>query len=110
MQIVRVTAYRQFQPFADGPYVVSGGRAEEGFDSTVVRLETAEGLTGWGEAAPLGARYDAAYPEGFRAPLAYLAEAVIGSNPFAHRDRVIAMDRALKGHAYAKSACRMPRC
>jgi len=107
MQIVRVTAYRQFQPFADGPYIVSGGRAEEGFNSTIVRLETDNGLIGWGEAAPLGTRYDAAYPEGFRAPLPYLAEAVMGSNPFAHRDRVIALDRALKGHAYAKSALDM---
>ena len=56
-------AYRQLQPFAAGPYSTSGGTAE-GFDSLIVAVETDEGVTGWGEMAPLGAFYAEAFAGG----------------------------------------------
>ena len=57
MAIVRVTAWRQDQPFRDGPYVCSGNRVALGFESTIVRIETDDGVTGWGEMSPLGSIY-----------------------------------------------------
>ena len=56
MRIVRVAAYRQLQPFKDGPYTCRG-QSEDGTDSTIVVLESDDGLAGAGEMAPLGAFY-----------------------------------------------------
>ena len=61
MKITAVTAYAQWQPFTSGVYTCSGGRSAEGFDSTIVRIDTDAGLGGWGEMAPLGAFYDPAF-------------------------------------------------
>ena len=54
MRITRLSAFRLDLPFRDGPYRCSGGRSALGFDSLVVKLETEEGIIGWGEMAPLG--------------------------------------------------------
>ena len=42
MRITRVAAYRQLQPFRDGPYICRG-QSEDGTDSTIVVLETDDG-------------------------------------------------------------------
>ena len=76
-QITRVAAYRQWQPFAAGPYVCRGHR-EEGSDSTTVVLTTADGSVGLGEIAPLGSFYSAAFADGARAGIALLAPLLIG--------------------------------
>lgn len=107
MRIVGITAYRLDQPFRDGAYICSGGRSAMGFDSTVVRLDTDIGLSGWGEMAPLGSFYDAAFAAGGRAALAELGPVVLGQDP----TQIVAlgrrMDFHLKGHPYAKSALDM---
>jgi cis-L-3-hydroxyproline dehydratase len=107
LHIQGVTAYRLDQPFRDGPYTCSGGRSALGFDSLVLRLETDEGIDGWGEMAPLGAFYDPAFAAGARAALAELAPSLLGTDP----RQVAALDRRLnfllKGHPYAKSAIDM---
>jgi L-alanine-DL-glutamate epimerase-like enolase superfamily enzyme len=104
MAIVRVTCFRQDLPFRDGPYVVSGGRVSEGFDSLVVRLTDDKGAEGWGEMSPLGTTYDPAFAAGARAAAQELAPALLGQGA----DRPIALtrtlDQALKGHPYAKAA------
>ena len=64
MRITKITAYGQNQPFRDGAYTCSGGRSALGFVSTIVRIDTDAGLTGWGEMAPLGAFYDPAFAAG----------------------------------------------
>ena len=101
MLTARVSCFRQLQPFADGPYVLSGGRVDHGFDSLVVRLVTDTGITGWGEMSPLGTMYDPAFAEGARAAAPLLAAALVGS-PVAAASRTL--DATLKGHPYAKSA------
>ena len=101
MRIVRVTCFRQLQPFADGPYVMSGGRVEVGFDSSIVRLTTDTGVTGWGEMSPLGTTYDPAFADGACAAAPLLAEALLGTS-LASAARTLG--HALKGHPYAKSA------
>lgn len=101
VRIERVTCHRQLQPFADGPYVMSGGRIEQGFDSLVVALHTDGGVVGWGEMSPLGTTYDPAFAGGAFAAAPLLADALLGAAPAAVH-RVLAA--ALKGHPYAKSA------
>jgi L-alanine-DL-glutamate epimerase-like enolase superfamily enzyme len=104
MRIASVTIYRQLQPFRDGPYVISGGRAETGFDALIVRLGAEGGAFGWGEAAPLGATYDPAFAEAMRAAAPLLADALIGQEAGAPPALARLMDARLKGHPYTKSA------
>ena len=99
-------AYRQLQPFAAGPYSTSGGTAE-GFDSVIVGVETDEGVTGWGEMAPLGAFYSEAFPAGARAGVAELAPRLIGADPCQPRRIGELMDAAMRGQPYVKSALDM---
>jgi cis-L-3-hydroxyproline dehydratase len=103
MKIVRVFAHRVELPLLEGSYQWSGGKSVSVFDSTVVGVETACGLVGYGEVCPLGPFYLPAYAEGVRAGLRELAPHVIGFDPrelvkLNHR-----MDAALKGHPYVKS-------
>jgi cis-L-3-hydroxyproline dehydratase len=106
LRIVRVRAYRQLQPFADGPYSTSGGTAD-GFDAVVVSVETDSGVTGWGEAAPLGAFYADAFPGGVRAGIAELAPRLVGADPAQPRALVRLMDAAMRGQPAVKSALDM---
>jgi len=107
MKITRLSAFRQLQPFRDGPYVCSGGRVETGFDSLLVRLQAADGSEGWGEMAPLGANYDPSFAEGARAALPVLSSVVLGSDATAPAVLARRMDVAMKGHPYAKAAIDM---
>ena len=77
------------------------------FDSTVVIIETDEGLSGVGETCPLGPAYLPAYAEGARAGMAKIAPDLIGRNPLEINAIYGAMDLLLKGHPYVKSAIDM---
>jgi cis-L-3-hydroxyproline dehydratase len=107
MKIRSIAAYAQFQPFRDGPYTCSGGRSADGFDSTIVRIDTDEGLVGWGEMAPLGAFYDPSFAGGARAGLRELAPLLVGRDAAATASIGHAMDLHLNGHPYIKSAIDM---
>jgi L-alanine-DL-glutamate epimerase-like enolase superfamily enzyme len=90
------------------PYSLSGGRLHfERLDSTILRLDTDEGLVGWGEGCPWGSTYLPAFAGGIRAGVAELAPTVLGLDP--RRTDVVyrAMDLALPGHGYVKSAIDM---
>jgi L-alanine-DL-glutamate epimerase-like enolase superfamily enzyme len=103
MRITRIAAYRIELPLREGRYRWSGGKSVEVFDSTLVRVETDEGLIGHGEVCPLGPAYLPAYAEGVRAGISVLAPRLLGEDPL-HLERLNrAMDAALKGHPYVKS-------
>jgi cis-L-3-hydroxyproline dehydratase len=78
MRIARVAAYRQLQPFRDGPYRCRN-QSEDGTDSTIVVLESDDGLVGVGEMAPLGAFYAPAFAAGTRAGVGGSADVIFGS-------------------------------
>ena len=65
--VTRIRAYQIDLPLREGRYAWSGGNAVEVFDATVVAIDTAGGLTGWGEICPLGPAYLPAYAAGARA-------------------------------------------
>jgi cis-L-3-hydroxyproline dehydratase len=107
MKITRIQAYQVDLPLKEGNYSWSGGKSVDVFDSTVVRVETDEGVAGFGEITPLGPVYLPSYASGARAGIAELAPALIGLDP---RDLDVlgrAMDARLKGHPYVKSAIDM---
>src|SRR4051812_47819236 len=83
---------------------MSGGRVIDRLASTIVRVTTDSGIEGFGEVCPLGPAYLPAHGEGARAALRLLAPAVLGL-PAGNLGAVNrAMDAALMGHGYAKSA------
>ncbi len=103
MKIARVFAHRVELPLIEGSYKWSGGKSVSVFDSTIVGVETACGIVGYGEVCPLGPFYLPAYADGVRTGLRELAPHVIGCDP---RELAVLngrMDAALKGHPYVKS-------
>ena len=107
MRIERISAYRVELPLREGNYRWSGGKAVAVFDSTVVRVDTDSGLTGWGEVCPLGPFYLPAYANGVRAGIAELGPHLIGESALQLGAINRRMDAALKGHAYVKSGLDM---
>jgi L-alanine-DL-glutamate epimerase-like enolase superfamily enzyme len=70
----------------------------------VVRLLTDDGLEGFGEVCPLGPVYLPSYAEGARTGIIELVPALLGLDPRQLDVVNRAMDAAMKGHAYVKSA------
>jgi L-alanine-DL-glutamate epimerase-like enolase superfamily enzyme len=103
MKIRRITAYRVELPLHEGSYKWSGGKSVTVFDSTVVRIDTDEGVTGYGEVCPLGPFYLPAYAQGVRAGIAELGPHLLGEDPLHLAKLNRRMDAALKGHPYVKS-------
>jgi L-alanine-DL-glutamate epimerase-like enolase superfamily enzyme len=106
LPVVAARAWRQYQPFAGGPYVCRG-QVEEGFHAVIVALEAADGTVGWGEAAPLGAFYAEAFPEEMAEGVARLLPEVIGLPSDAPARLADALDRAMLGQPGVKSAVDM---
>ena len=107
MNIKRILGYQVDLPLHEGSYKWSGGKSVSVFDSTVVAVETDEGLVGFGEVCPLGPFYLPAYAEGVRAGIRELGPHLLGENPLELGKFNRRMDAALKGHAYVKSGIDM---
>ena len=107
MKITGIRMYQVDLPLHEGSYKWSGGNSVSVFDSTVVAVDTDEGVTGWGEVCPLGPAYLPAYARGARAGIAELAPQLIGADPLALGLLNERMDRAMRGHPYVKSAIDM---
>jgi L-alanine-DL-glutamate epimerase-like enolase superfamily enzyme len=104
VRIARVDVYGYDLTYVHGRYVMSGGRVIETLASTVVRITTDDGVEGFGEVCPLGPAYLPAHAAGARAALAELAPAVLGLDAGNLGAVNAAMDTALLGHGYSKSA------
>ena len=107
MNIRKISVFQVDLPLHEGSYNWAGGKSVQVFDSTVVRVETDEGMTGHGEVCPLGPVYLPAYAEGARAGIQVLAPALIGEDPTQLAKLNRHMDATLKGHPYVKSALDM---
>jgi len=106
MKISRIRVFQVDLPMKEGAYSWST-QSFSAFDSTVVLIDTDEGLTGAGESCPLGPSYLAAYAEGVRTGVSMLAPGLIGEDP-TQLDKInLRMDELLKGHPYVKSAIDM---
>ena len=107
MKITAIRVYQVDLPLVEGRYSWSEGKYVEVFDSTIVALETDEGLTGYGEVCPLGPFYLPAFGPGARAGIGELAPTLLGEDAVAIGPLNQIMDRALLGHPYVKSAIDM---
>lgn len=102
--IERVEIFGYDLTYVHGRYVMSSGRVIDRLPSTVVRVTTRDGVTGFGEACPLGPTYLEGFAGGARAALHELAPAVLGADVAEPADVNRRMDATLRGHRYAKSA------
>tara|TARA_R110002072_G_scaffold94336_7_gene208522 strand:+ start:8004 stop:9107 length:1104 start_codon:yes stop_codon:yes gene_type:complete len=84
-------------------YHMAGGKTCATVDSVVLRVDTDDGLSGWGEVCPIP-HYLPAYADGVRPALEYLAPVLIGGDPVGPEALMSRADAWLQGHPYAKSA------
>ena len=104
MKIKTIRVYQVDLPLKEGRYTWSDGNYVEVFDSTVVAVETDEGITGYGECCPLGSSYLPSYARGVREGLKEIGPALIGTDPTQLGLVNQRMDRSLRGHPYVKAA------
>jgi L-alanine-DL-glutamate epimerase-like enolase superfamily enzyme len=102
--IERVDVYGYDLTYVHGRYVMSSGRVIDRLPSTVVRVTTRDGVTGFGESCPLGPTYLEGFGGGARAAVHELGPAVLGADVTEPAEVDRRMDAALRGHRYAKSA------
>ena len=107
MKIQRLTVYQVNLPLHEGSYKWSGGKSVTVFDSTVVKIDTDDGITGFGEVCPLGPFYLPAYAAGCRTGIKELGPHLLGEDPRQLEKLNRRMDACLKGHPYVKSAIDM---
>jgi len=84
-------------------YYMADGKACETVATTVLQIDTDDGLTGWGEVCPIP-RYLPAYAGGVAPVVAELAPVLLGADPVGPAAVMARCETALKGHVYAKSA------
>lgn len=103
MKIAAIELYQVHLPYSGGVYLLSGGREYTGFDAAILRIETDNGIEGWGESTPFGSTYIAAHARGTRAGIEEIAPHLLGRDP-RQLDRINdVMDDALVGHHHAKT-------
>lgn len=107
MKITRILAYQVDLPLHEGSYKWSGGKSVSVFDSTVVAVETDEGVTGYGEVCPLGPFYLPAYAAGCRTGIGEIGPHLLGEDPTQLLALNRRMDAVLQGHPYVKSGIDM---
>jgi L-alanine-DL-glutamate epimerase-like enolase superfamily enzyme len=106
-RITAVTAWQLPLTGLEGGYGFGNGRREPVTPTTLVRIDTDAGVSGWGEACPLGAAYLPASAEGIAAALPRLAHAILGADACRPGTIVRLLDEAMAGEAFAKSALDM---
>jgi L-alanine-DL-glutamate epimerase-like enolase superfamily enzyme len=104
MRITGLALYQAELTYAGKAYAFSQGRRYRSFLTSVLAVETGDGLTGYGEVCPCGPAYAPAYAEGVLPALQRLAPAALGRDPRETTAMLRALDRALNGHAFAKTA------
>ena len=104
MKILGADVFDYKLNYAHGEYVMSGNRAAVFQVGTLVRVRTDEGLDGWGEITPLGSTYLPTSPDLVRAGLAEILPQLVGLDPTNVAGINRAMDSAVLGQGFAKSA------
>ncbi|MBV9830636.1 MAG: mandelate racemase/muconate lactonizing enzyme family protein [Marmoricola sp.] len=103
MLITRLQAFTYDAAYSKGDYSMSGGRVSPHQPALVLRIDTDEGLVGWGETCPHGRTYLPSFFEGELAALTVLAPLLIGQDPRNLAAVHEVMDRGLLGSNAAKA-------
>ncbi len=84
-------------------YYMADGKTCDTVDSIVIRINTDNGITGWGEVCPIP-HYLPAYSNGVVPAIEEITPVLIGADPIGPEALMHQLSRHLKGHDYAKSA------
>ncbi len=103
MKIKQIDVYQVTYGLQDHEYAWSGGHSVTTLVSTIVKVSTAEGISGFGEVCPLGSGYMDAYARGVPSGIKEVGELLIGEDPTRIHAINALMDSALGGHKYVKS-------
>jgi len=101
MKITRISIWH-VELTSHKTYYMADGKTCDAVESVVVRLDTDEGISGWGEHCPIP-HYLPAFARGIAPAIKEMAPQILGYDPrgaerFMHR-----LDKWLIGHGYAKS-------
>ncbi|KXF81864.1 mandelate racemase/muconate lactonizing enzyme family protein [Enterovibrio coralii] len=88
------------------PYYMANGKTCVSVPSIIMRVDTDEGISGWGEVCPIP-HYLAAYADGVLPALQNMSEVLLGTEAVGPEAVMAIMDRYLIGHRYAKSVIDM---
>ena len=83
-------------------YNMADGKTCDVVESTVLRIDTDRGISGWGEVCPIP-HYLPAYARGVAPAVAELAPVLIGGNPIGVEALMQKVNAYLIGHPYVKS-------
>lgn len=84
-------------------YYMADGKTCDTVESVVLRIDTDQGISGWGEVCPIP-HYLAAYARGVAPAVSEVAEVLLGADPTGVEALMQRVERHLIGHGYAKSA------
>ncbi len=101
MKINRITLWK-VPLTSHQAYYMAGGKTCDTVDSIVLRLDTDEDISGWGEVCPIP-HYLPAYADGVLPAVSEMAEVLLGQNPIGPEAVIAKLDAHLIGHVYAKS-------
>lgn len=102
MKITSVTAW--IVPLTSHEiYYMAGGKTCGTVDTVVVRVDTDDGIIGWGEVCPIP-HYLAAYANGVIPAIEEMMPILLGADPIGPEALMYKLDQHLIGHDYAKSA------
>lgn len=103
MKITCIRVYKAALRYVGGAYAWGRGNAIETARTTVVTIDTDAGFSGAGEFCPCGENYMEAHSEGTEAAARLIAPALLGIDPRQLGLVEQVMDRAVRGHGYAKA-------
>lgn len=84
-------------------YYMADGKTCDTVETVVLRVDTDEGVTGWGEVCPIP-HYLPAYARGVAPAIEELAPVLMGGNPLGAEALLAHANAHLQDHRYAKSA------
>ena len=103
MKISRIRVFKADLPYVDGIYRWGRNNAIEVACSSIVVVDTAEGISGCGEFCPCGENYMEAHSEGVEAAARLLAPRLLGQDARQVYTLERLMDNVILGHGYAKA-------
>ncbi len=103
MRITQIDVYQIDYGLLDHEYAWSGEHSVTSLASTVIKISTDEGVSGFGEVCPLGSAYMDAYARGIPSGIEEVGYVLIGRDPTSIKSVNDSMDSAMGGHNYVKS-------
>lgn len=83
-------------------YNMAGGKTCDTVETIILRIDTDEGIAGWGEVCPIP-HYLPAYADGVMPAIKEMASVLLGQNPLGVEALMAKLDAHLVDHRYAKS-------